>query len=182
MKYVKQTFDLLSRGGFLSSDSISAETKNLFKDVEDNIDEYRHYFAQIGFVLEEGDGYFYFSRKDQRVQLVDKLLRFGHWVDVLDFLKSWEPAFGPGFSFSKAALTVKIDADIELKEKASSLYEKKDRHDDIVEKLVDEMTKMGFIELADTPTQTYRVVAAYRYLEDIVEMITIDNDSDETAQ
>ncbi len=182
MKYIKQTFDRLSRGGFLSSDSISNETKNIFKDVEDNLEDYRQYFSQIGFMLEEGDGYFYFSRKEQKADLINKLLRFGHWIDILDFLKSWEPAFGPGFSFSKAALTVKIDADIELKEKAAGLYEKKDRHDDIVDKLVDDMTKFGFIELVEFNSQTYRVVAAYKYLEDMVDMITFDNNNDETAQ
>ena len=133
-------------------------------------------------MLEEGDGYFYFSRKEQKVDLVNKLLRFGHWVDVLDFLKSWEPTFGPGFSFSKAALTVKIDADIELKEKAAGLYKKKDRHDDIIDKLVDEMLKSGFVELVDTNSQTYRVVAAYNYLEDLINMITFETDNDETAQ
>lgn len=133
-------------------------------------------------MLEEGDGYFYFSRKEQKVDLVNKLLRFGHWVDVLDFLKSWEPTFGPGFSFSKAALTVKIDADIELKEKAAGLYKKKDRHDDIIDKLVDEMLKSGFVELVDTNSQTYRVVAAYKYLEDLINMITFETDNDETAQ
>lgn len=113
---------------------------------------------------------------------MNKLLRFGHWVDVLDFLKSWEPTFGPGFSFSKAALTVKIDADIELKEKAAGLYKKKDRHDDIIDKLVDEMLKSGFVELVDTNSQTYRVVAAYKYLEDLINMITFETDNDETAQ
>ena len=133
-------------------------------------------------MLEEGDGYFYFSRKEQKVDLVNKLLRFGHWVDVLDFLKSWEPTFGPGFSFSKAALTVKIDADIELKEKAAGLYKKKDRHDDIIDKLVDEMLKSGFVELVDTNSQTYRVVTAYKYLEDLINMITFETDNDETAQ
>lgn len=182
MKYIRQIFDRLSRGGFVSSDSISNETKNIFKDIEDNTEEYRQYFSQIGFVLEGGDGYYYFSRKEQRVQLVEKLLRFGHWVDVLDFLKSWEPAFGPGFSFSKAALTVKIDSDIELKEKASGLYEKRDKHEDIVDKLVDEMLKFGFVELVDVNSQTYRVVSAYKYLEDITDMITFESDSDEIPQ
>lgn len=182
MKYVKQTFERLSRGGFISADSMSDEICRMFMDIEDHRSEYQHYFSEIGFSLEEGDGYFYFSRKEPKIQLVEKLVRFGHWIDVLDFLKAWEPTFGSGFSFSRAALTVKIDADIELKEKAATLYEKKDRHEDIVEKLVDEMQRMGFVELAEEKSQTYRVVSAYGYLEELVKLVTIDNGDDEIPQ
>lgn len=179
MKYIRQTFERLSRGGFISTDSSKEEERRIYIDIDDHLNDYADYFSQIGFCLEQGNGYFYFTRKEQRVQLVDKLTRFGHWLDVLDFLKSWEPTFGPGFTFTKAALTVKIDADIELKDKASTLYEKKDRYEDIVEKLTDEMQRQGFIELIDEPSQLYGVVAAYTYLEELVRMITIETDDDD---
>ena len=100
MKYVKETFERLSRGGFISSDSSQERDKHIFMDIEDHLTDYQQYFAQIGFMLEQGNGYFYFSRKENKVQVVDKLQRFGHWIDILDFLKAWEPAFGPGFTFS----------------------------------------------------------------------------------
>lgn len=181
MKYVKETFERLSRGGFISSDSSQERDKHIFMDIEDHLTDYQQYFAQIGFMLEQGNGYFYFSRKENKVQVVDKLQRFGHWIDILDFLKAWEPAFGPGFTFSEAALTIKIEADIDLQQKAFELYEKKDKYPEIVEKIVDEMQKMGFLELADEKSGLYKVVAAYSYLEEMVNLITIDA-SDEISQ
>ena len=36
MKYVQQVFDRLSRGGFISSDSVDEITRNIFLDIEDH--------------------------------------------------------------------------------------------------------------------------------------------------
>ena len=108
MKYVQQVFDRLSRGGFISSDSVDESTRNIFLDIEDHQDDYSEYFEQIGFILEEGTGFFYFSRRESKTALVDKLKRFGHWIDILDFLKAWEPALGPGFTFIHADLMINI--------------------------------------------------------------------------
>jgi hypothetical protein len=178
MKYIKQIFERLSRGGFISSDSTQEEMKQMFIDIEDNLVSYRQYYKEIGFLLEEGNGYFYFSRQESKTQLMDKLVRLGHWIDILDFLKAWEPIFGPGYTFSKATLTIKAEADIDLQQKASGLYEKKDNLPDIVEKLVEEMLKAGFLELTNEKTGQYRVVAAYGYLEDLVNLITLDDNND----
>ena len=181
MKYVQQVFDRLSRGGFISSDSVDESTRNIFLDIEDYDDDYSEYFEQIGFILEEGSGYFYFSRRESEPALVDKLKRFGHWIDILDFLKAWEPALGPGFTFIHADLMIKIDSDIELREKAKSLYENKVKNDEICDRLMEELSRQGFIEQLDDVAQRYQVTAAYRYLEDMVELIAF-NEEDEKSE
>lgn len=181
MKYIQQVFDRLSRGGFISSDCVDEDVRNIFLDLDEYREEYSGYFEQIGFTLEEGNGYFYFSRKESRTSLADKLKRFGHWIDVLDFLKAWEPAIGPGFTFILADLQVKMDSDIELREKAKTLYENKIRNNEICERLVEELSRQGFIELLDDVAQRYQVAAAYRYLEDMVELIAF-NEEDEIPE
>ncbi len=178
MKYEQQVFDRLSKGGFISSDSVDPTMRRIFLDLDDCRDEYADYFARIGFILEEGNQYYYFSRKESKSSVADKLKKFGHWVDVLDFLKAWEPSFGPGFAFMTADLIVKIDSDIELRDKASSLYDNKARHDEIAERLVEELSRQGFIEITDDVSRRYKVTAAYRYLEDMVNLIAF-NDDDE---
>ena len=180
MKYVQQVFDRLSRGGFISSDSVDESTRNIFLDIEDHQDDYSEYFEQIGFILEEGTGFFY-SRRESKTALVDKLKRFGHWIDILDFLKAWEPALGPGFTFIHADLMIKIDSDIELREKAKSLYENKVKNDEICDRLMEELSRQGFIEQLDDVAQRYQVTAAYRYLEDMVELIAF-NEEDEKSE
>ncbi|MCC8112703.1 MAG: hypothetical protein LIP03_01670 [Bacteroidales bacterium] len=152
--------------------------RQIYKDVEDNLEDYAYYFDRIGFRLELGDGYLYFSRKETKIQLSEKLNRFSHWLDIIDLLKAWEPVFGPGFTFTKAQLLVKMDTDIELRDKAKALYEKKDRYSDVVDKMLDEMAKMGYIEKTDDNTERYTVVNAYRYLEELISMISIDNENE----
>ena len=181
MKYIQQVFDKLSRGGFISSDSADESTRNIFLDIEDHKDDYSGYFEQIGFILEEGSGFFYFSRRESKTALVDKLKRFGHWIDILDFLKAWEPALGPGFTFIHADLMIKIDSDIELREKAKSLYETKVKNDEICDRLMEELSRQGFIEQLDDVVQRYQVTAAYRYLENMVELIAF-NEEDEKSE
>lgn len=112
---------------------------------------------------------------------MDKLKRFGHWIDILDFLKAWEPALGPGFTFIHADLMIKIDSDIELREKAKSLYENKVKNDEICDRLMEELSRQGFIEQLDDVAQRYQVTAAYRYLEDMVELIAF-NEEDEKSE
>ena len=178
MKYEQQVFDRLSKGGCISSDSVDETTRRIFIDIDDCRDEYADYFSRIGFILEEGNQYYYFSRKESKSSIAEKLKKFGHWVDVLDFLKAWEPSFGPGFTFMTADLIVKIDSDIELRDKASTLYDNKARHDEIAERLVDELSKQGFIEIIDDVARRYKVTAAYRYLEDMVNLIAFDDDDE----
>lgn len=181
MKYVQQVFDKLSRGGFISSDSADEEIRRIFIDLEDHKEEYSAYFAKIGFILEEGNGYFYFSRKEPKTVLTDKLKKFGYWIDILDFLKAWESTLGPGFTFIQADLLVRMDSDIELREKAKTLYENKVRNDEICSHLLEGLLRQGFIELLDDAAQRYQVTSAYRYLEDMVELIAF-NDEDETTK
>lgn len=178
MKYIQQVFDRLSKGGFISSDSVDETTRRIFLDIDDCREEYADYFSRIGFILEEGNQYYYFSRKESKSSLTDKLRKFGHWVDVLDFLKAWEPSLGPGFTFMTADLIVKIDSDIDLRDKASTLYDNKARHNEIADRLVEELTKQGFIEIIDDVSRRYKVSSAYRYLEDMVNLIAFD-DNDE---
>ena len=182
MKYLKQTYDRLIRGNFISRDSLSETQRAIFRDIEDNQAEYVAYFERIGLCLEEGDGFFYLSRSENRTELTRKLERYAHWIDVLDFLKAWEPAFGPGYRFRLSRLLHGIDADIELKDKVAVLYENKDRHSEIAARLIDELLRQGFLETTDDKAEEYQVTNAFLYLEELVGMLTFEDSDDETIK
>ena len=182
MKYLKQTYDRLIRGNFISRDSLSETQRAIFRDIDDNKADYAAYFDRIGLLLEEGDGYFYLSRNENRTEMVRKLERFSHWIDVLDFLKAWEPAFGPGYRFRFSSLLHGIDADIELKDKISVLYENKDKHSEIAARLIDELQHQGFLETVEENTEEYQVTNAFTYLEELVGMLTFEESDDETTE
>lgn len=183
MKYTKEIFDSLSRGGFICSNSVRQSVKRWYDAIEDDYQQYREYFEGIGFILESGNGYYYFSRQESKVELADKLERFSRWIDRLDFLKTFNTAFGPGFTFSRSNILEQMASDIELKEKASHLYKEKLTLEEVVEKLVDDLEKMGFIELENEIDGLWKVTSAFHYIEELIDSLIVSEEvEDEVSE
>lgn len=51
MRYTKDIFDILSRCGFISQNSVSQQISNLYDAIEDDFQQYQDYFSGIGFCL-----------------------------------------------------------------------------------------------------------------------------------
>lgn len=177
----QRIYDTLNRGGFISADSIDMSTRRLFEDIEENYEDYAEYFAEIGLKLETGNGYFFFSRINEGKQSTEqKLDSFAKWLDYLDFLKCYNQTFTAGFQFRKTNIIEQISVDIELKEKAGQLFKKygASSYQDIVTKLVQEMVTIGYAECINETEETYKVTSAFRYAEELVNMIQIANEDE----
>ena len=144
MRYTKDIFDILSRGGFISQNSVSQQLSNLYDAIEDDFQQYQDYFSGIGFLLEGGNGYYYFSRSENKVELADKVQRMAEWIDRIDFLKTFNTAFGSGFTFRKSNILEQFSSDIELKEKARHLYTDLKTNDEKMDKLISDLQRQGF--------------------------------------
>ena len=173
MRYTKEIFEILSRGGFISQNSISQQRAHLYDAIEDDFQQYQEYYEGIGFLLEGGNGYYYFSRTESKVELADKIQRMIGWIDRLDFLKTFNSTFGSGFSFRKSNILEKFSSDIELKEKARHLYADLKTNDEKMDKLIADMERQGFIELENDLDGTYKVTAAFHYIEELIDWLTI---------
>lgn len=173
MRYTKEIFDILSKGGFISQNSISQQRAHLYDVIEDDFQKYQEYFSGIGFLLEGGNGYYYFSRTESKVDLTDKIQRFAEWLDRLDFLKTFNNTFGSGFTFRKSSILEKFSSDIELKEKAKNLYTDTKTNEEKIDKLISDLDKQGFVELENELDSTYKVTAAFRYIEELIDCLTI---------
>ena len=177
----KRIYDHLSRGEFLSVDSADSTVRHLYDDIEENLDDYADYFREIGLQLESGNGYFYFSRIGESRQTIEqKLESFSKWLDYLDFLKCYNQSCTAGYQFRKSHLIEQISLDIELKEKANHLFRKygADSNIEIVGKLLQEMQNMGFAECVSELDETFKVTSAFRYVEELVEIIQIANEDE----
>lgn len=177
----RRIYDKLSRGEFLSVDSADASVRHLYEDVEENLEDYTEYFKKIGLQLESGNGYFYFSRIGEAKQSIEqKLDSFSKWIDYLDFLKCYNQSFAAGYQFRKSHLIEQISLDIELKEKAHHLFKKYGvgSNSEIVNKLLQEMQNMGFAECISELEETYKVTSAFRYVEELVDIIQIANEDE----
>lgn len=175
IKQTAEIFEILSKGGFISSDSTNQNIRQLYIVIEENQVELTEFFAAINFNLESGNEYFYFTRRENKVDLERKLEIAARWIDVLDFIKTYDAAFSAGFRFQPADIVVKAGSDLELKEKLNGLkmLTGREKHEDIIDKIVYDLRRDGFIELENDITSTYKVVAAFSYLEELVACINI---------
>ncbi|MGM9833376.1 MAG: condensin complex protein MksE [Candidatus Limisoma sp.] len=173
MRYTKEIFDILSKGGFISRNSIFQLRSHIYDAIEDDYESYLEYFRGIGFQLEVGNGYYYFSRTENKVELADKVQRLALWIDRVDFLKTFNNIFGPGFSFRKSNILEKFSSDIELKEKARNLYPELKTNDEKIDKLITDLERLGFAELENELDGTYKVTSAFHYIEELIDCLTI---------
>ncbi len=173
MRYTKEIFDILSKGGFISQNSVSQQISHYYDAIEDDFHEYQEYYEGIGFTLEGGNGYYYFSRTESKVELADKVQRLAEWIDRVDFLKTFNAAFGSGFSFRKSNILEKFSSDVELKEKARRLYPDLKNNEEKMDKLIDDLVRQKFAELENELDSTYKVTAAFHYIEELIDCLTI---------
>lgn len=181
MRYTKEIFDILSRGGFISQNSVSQQRSHLYDTIEDDFEDYREYYEGIGFLLEGGNGYYYFSRTESKVEMTDKIQRLALWIDRLDFLKTYNATFGSGFMFTKSNIMEQFSSDIELKEKARQLYPDLKTLEEKVEQLIKDLDRQGFIELENELDGTYKVASAFHYIEELMDCLTIIETEEEQA-
>ena len=176
LRYTEEIFNLLSKGGFISANSVSTAIKRYYDVLEENFQAYYDYYQGIGFYLESGDGYYLFTRRESKIDLERKLEAVMRWIDYLSFLKTYNPVFGSGFTFRPADIVLAISCNMELKDKAEKLFRDKKVYTEIVDKLVSELEKAGLIELENEREQIYKVLTAFHYIENLVECITISEE------
>ena len=183
MKYTSEIFQRLSRGQFISSNSIDADTRAIYNDIEENQQDYEDYFREIDFQLSTGDGFYYFSRKESKVVIENKLQSLFSWIDYLDFLKTYDTAFDAGTQFSLVQMEVKLSTIPGLKEKLEQMFPDKPKKKKKLEALAGAMENMGFAEMVNEADGTYQVTNAFHYIEQIILCINIDEDvKDEIPQ
>src|SRR5690606_1373992 len=168
----------LSKGQFICSNSSDELIRKLYNtiDEEENFEFLYNYFLKINFILEKGNEYFYFSRMENKIDLERKIEQAFKWIDLLDFLKTYDNTFGAGYRFSPSDILVKTKVDAELKTKLESLKKYspgKERHLEIIEKVLEMLEKDKFIEIENSITHQYKVLTSFHYLEQLVMTIHI---------
>lgn len=172
-----EIFRLLSRGQFISSNSSNKNISELYKliDTENTFDILYDYYKHIDFILERGDGYFYFSRPESKAVLEMKLRKAYEWIDILDFFKSYDNTFGVGYRFRPSEILVQLstNADLEIKLGALGKQVKRKSQNDILDRLLKKLIDDGFIELESEISHLYKVLDAFKYLEQLIMIINI---------
>ena len=187
MSVPKQTgeiFELLSKGQFICSNSCDSRIRKLYEIIDDgeNYDLLYDYFLAINFILEKGDEFYYFSRKDEsKADLERKLETAFRWIDVIDFFKAFDSNFASGYSFSPSEIIVRIGVDAVLKSKAEGVrntlkQDEKLPFDELIVKIIETLCKDGFAETENEILKSYKVLSSFKYLEDLINNINIPDE------
>jgi len=168
-------FKILSKGQFINSNSSSKSTQELYGIIENeqNFENLRDYFRHINFILEKGDEYFYFSRPESKVDIEKKIETAYKWIDILDFLKTYDNAFGSGYRFTPSEILVRLKTDASLETKLEGLNKNNENRQDILDRILKQLTDDNFIELENERIQQYKVLASFNYLETLILTINI---------
>jgi len=169
-----EIFELLSKGQFICSNSSDSRISKLCEVLDDpeSFETLFEYFYSINFILQKGDEYYHFSRKDEsKADLERKLEAACKWIDIVDFFKTFDNAFGSGYSFSPAKIAVEISVQAVLKNKADGLkgilkMEEKTPYPEVV-------NKDGFAEIENEILESYKVLSSFKYLEELINNINI---------
>ena len=176
-----EIFEILSSGHFICSNSADVRISKLYDIIDDN-EKYEllyDYFSAIGFLLEKGDEFYYFSRKNEsKGDLERKLETACKWIDVLDFFKTFDNAFVSGYSFTTQEIVVQIKVDAVLKSKADGLrkvfkLDEKTPYNEVITKVTDSLCKDGFAEIENEILKSYKILSSFKYLEELVTNINI---------
>lgn len=175
-----EIFKILSKGQFISSNSSDKTINTLYNVIEEeeNFENLYEYFLNINFVLEKGDEYFYFSRPENKVDLENKIETAFRWIDIIDFLKTFDNSFSAGYRFTPSDILVRIRTDAELETKLDGLkkHTDKEKHQDILDKILKKLIDETFIELENEITHQYKVLASFKYLEQLILTINIPDE------
>ena len=178
-------FDCLQKGQFISSNSTNEDIRNLYDMIDDDFEALSVYFAQIGYTLERGNEYFYFSRTEPRITLEQKILRAYYWIDVLDLFKTYDETFGPGYRFQPEQILVEANINVMLQNKLDGIrkhFSDKDVRKEVLENMIRQLTRDSFLELENEKTNTYKVMSSWNYLERLIESINIYDDTQDNEK
>lgn len=180
--HTSDIFDYLQKGLFICSNSCNEPVKDMYETIDDNFEALSLYFAQIGYTLERGNEYFYFSRTEPRTTLEQKILRAYYWIDVLDLFKTYDETFGAGCRFQPEQILVEANLNVVLQNKLDGMrkhFSDRDVRKDVLDNIIRQLTKESFIELENENTNTYKATSAWHYLERLIESIRIYDETEE---
>lgn len=175
-------FDYLQKGQFICSNSCDDTVRDMYEMIDDNFEALSLYFLQIGYTLERGNEYFYFSRTEPRATLEQKILRAYYWIDVLDLFKTYDETFGAGCRFQPEQILVEANINVALQNKLDGMrkhFSDREVRKDVLDNIIRQLAKESFIELENEKSNTYKVLSAWHYLERLIESIQIFDETEE---
>lgn len=174
-------FAIMARGHFISSNGSKDNMGRLYDVInsEENFPRLQAYFNVIKYNIERGNNYFYFSRLNEGNSLIEKKLEtFERYIDVIDLFASMDNKITIGSRFRPAEIAEECNANVRLKQKLQKIpMYRSETMLNKVRDICDLMARDSYLELEDENTESYKVLDAYTYLLDVINAISIYEES-----
>ncbi|MDF7809200.1 hypothetical protein P4E94_17280 [Pontiellaceae bacterium B12219] len=185
MSKTADVFEALSRGGFICSNAVTASDRYLFQYVEEHEEQLAETFSEIGYRLEAGNGFYYFSReKEDQQKKENKIVRALRWLDILAFFTTYRKDLCRGARLSPHDIAGQIDINSSLKDQLAALQRGagKKNYAEQLDALFSELKREGFIELENEAGQIWKILDAWDYMEQMVMAVSITDDEEEAVE
>jgi hypothetical protein len=174
-KQTPEIFSILSRGHFISSNGSRGRLYDIINHQE-NHPLLKELFGHTGYTLEHGHNYYYFSQPDEANQSVEKKLeQFAYYIDVMDFFSSMDQKPTVGTRYRVTQIAEECFSNERLKQKIVALS-RREKMVDKVSEIANDLAQSGFFEQEDE--DTYKVMDAIHYLEQVISLIIIEEDGE----
>jgi hypothetical protein len=177
-------FAIMARGHFISSNGSKDNMGRLYDVInsEDNFPRLQAYFNVIKYNIERGNNYFYFSRLNEGNSLIEKKLEtFERYIDVIDLFASMDNKITIGSRFRPSEIAEECNANVRLKQKLQKIpMYRSETMLNKVRDICDLMARDSYLELEDENTESYKVLDSYSYLLDVINAISIYEESSGT--
>jgi hypothetical protein len=176
-KQTHEIFAIMSRGHFISANGTKDNMSRLYDIINhpETFEKLQNYFNVIRYNIERGNNYFYFSKLNEPNSVIEKKLEtFERYIDIVDLFASMDNKITIGARIRPSEIAEECIANVRLKQKLQKipLY----RSETLVNKvreICDLMARDSFLELEDEDSETYKVLDAYNYLLDVMNAISI---------
>lgn len=169
-------FQFLSKGHFVSLNSHDPAQTHLYEVISRHEESLREYFVAIDLHLFRGNGYFYFARPERNGSYQERFDKVLRQLDLLHFLLTYHPGFGPGLTFTRAEIWTKCQQrpdllllleKLPLKPAGAATEEK-------LRLLLTMLEKDTFLE--SESEGIYRVLTSFDYLLQLLDRIELTYD------
>jgi len=175
-----EIFDILSKGQFVCSNAIDSQRRHLYQYIEENFEELEPKFREIGYQLEDGNNYYYFSRPNESNQNVEsKIEKALRWLDILAFFTTFRKDLCRGARFQPYDILKQVEINLSLKEQLADLQKRTNpgkNYQEMLNDLIKEIQKEGFIDLENEMDQTWKILDSWDYMEKLVMAVNIQDD------
>ena len=175
-----EIFDILSKGQFVCSNAIDSQRRNSYRYIEENFEELEPKFREIGYQLEDGSNYYYFSRPNESNQNVEsKIEKALRWLDILAFFITFRKDLCRGARFQPYDILKQVEINLSLKEQLADLQKRTNpgkNYQEMLNDLIKEIQKEGFIDLENEMDQTWKILDSWDYMEKLVMAVNIQDD------